>query len=108
GVAWRATGTLVIAGFGIARDSYDIAARGVRTNYPLMIAQNFTGATTFTPVRNWSQGIPTVVPPDYGNGTIPVPATVVSYGWERRTGEPYVERRLGRRNPPALCRGQRW
>jgi hypothetical protein len=94
GIAYRATGTLVIrAGFGIARDSYDIAARGVRTNYPLMIAQNYTGATTFTAVNNWTQGIPTIVPPDYGNGIIPVPGTVVVHAIPKDIRRGYVESR---------------
>jgi Carboxypeptidase regulatory-like domain/TonB dependent receptor-like, beta-barrel len=94
GAAYRASSTLVIrAGFGIARDSYDIAARGVRTNYPLMIAQNFTGATTFTPVGNWTQGIPTIVPPDYGDGIISVPATVVVHAVPKDIRRGYVESR---------------
>jgi hypothetical protein len=94
GLAYRASSTLVIrAGYGIARDSYDIAARGVRTNYPLMIAQNFQGATTYAPVGNWSQGIPTIAPPDYGNGIIPVPATVVVHAIPKDIRRGYVESR---------------
>ena len=64
-LAYRATSSFVIrAGFGIALDPYDIAGRGVRTNYPLMIAQNFQGANTYTPVGNWAQGKGVRRPPD--------------------------------------------
>ena len=94
GLAYRATSTFVIrAGFGIAIDPYDIAGRGVRTNYPLMIAQNFQGANTLTPVGNWAQGIPAITPPDYGNGTLPVPPTVVVHAIPRDIRRGYVESR---------------
>jgi hypothetical protein len=94
GLAYRATSTFVIrAGFGIAIDPYDVAGRGVRTNYPLMIAQNYVGANTYTPVGNWALGIPTIVPPDYGNGTIPVPATVVVHAIPKDINRGYVESR---------------
>jgi Carboxypeptidase regulatory-like domain/TonB dependent receptor len=94
GFAYRATDTLVIrAAFSIARDPYDIGPRGVRTNYPLMIATNYQGANTYTPAENWAQGIPTIVPPAYGNGIIPVPTSVVVHSIPQDLNRGYIESR---------------
>ena len=94
GIAYRAGSTFVIrAGFGITRDPYDIGPRGVRTNYPLMIANNYQGANTYLPIENWELGIPTITPPDYGNGIIPVPKTVVVHSIPRDVNRGYIESR---------------
>nr|MDQ2899697.1 TonB-dependent receptor [Acidobacteriota bacterium] len=94
GIAYRASSTLVIrAGFGIARDPYDIGPRGVRTNYPLMIAMNYQGASSYTPVGDWAQGIPAIIPPDYGNGIISVPPTVVVHAIPKNLNRGYIESR---------------
>jgi hypothetical protein len=94
GIAYRASNSFVIrAGFGITRDPYDIGPRGVRTNYPLMIATNYQGANSYTPVSNWALGIPAIVPPDYGNGIISVPATVVVHSIPKDIKRGYIESR---------------
>ena len=94
GIAYRATSSFVIrAGFSIARDPYDIGPRGVRTNYPLMIATNYQGANTYTPVGNWAQGIPAITPPDYGAGIIPVAPAVVVHSIPKDLNRGYIESR---------------
>jgi Carboxypeptidase regulatory-like domain/TonB dependent receptor len=77
GIAYRPTQTFVIrAGYGITNDPYALA-RPMRTNHPVLINFNQTGANSFTPViTGLSAGIPPVATPDLGNGIIPVPSGV--------------------------------
>lgn len=94
GIAYSLTNSLVIrAGYGLARDPYDIGPRGVRTNYPNMIAQNYSGANTFTPYENWALGIPSITPPDWGNGILSVPSSVVVHVIPKDFHRGYIETR---------------
>ncbi len=79
GIAYSLTNTLVLrAGYGLARDPYDIGPRGLRVNYPDMIGENLQGANTYTSYENWALGIPPIVPPNWGNGILtPSSSTVV-------------------------------
>ena len=94
GLTFRASNSFVIrAAFAISRDPYDIGPRGVRTNYPLMIATNYQGANTYQAVGNWSAGIPSIVPPDFGNGTLNVPPTVVVHAIPKDINRGYIQSR---------------
>jgi hypothetical protein len=77
GIAYRATPTFVIrAGYGLTNDPYALA-RPMRTNHPILINLNLTGANSFTPViTKLSSGIPAVPVPDLDGGIIPVPTGV--------------------------------
>jgi hypothetical protein len=92
GMTFRATNSFVIrAAFAISRDPYDIGPRGVRTNYPLMIAANYQGANTYQPVENWSLGIPAITPPDFGSGILNVPSTIVVHAIPKDIRRGYIE-----------------
>jgi hypothetical protein len=79
GIAYSLTNTFVLrAGYGLARDPYDIGPRGLRVNYPDMIGQNYQGSNTYEPYENWALGIPPIVPPNWSDGILtPSSSTVV-------------------------------
>lgn len=79
GLAYRLTPTFVIrAGYGITNDPYALA-RPLRTNHPILINFNQSGANAFTPtITSLASGIPTVTVPSLGNGIIDIPAGVAS------------------------------
>jgi Carboxypeptidase regulatory-like domain/TonB dependent receptor len=94
GVAYSLSNTLVIrAGYGLARDPYDIGPRGLRVNYPDMVGQNYQGLNTFMPYENWALGIPPIVPPSLGNGILPVGATTVAHTIPRNFHRGYIQSR---------------
>jgi hypothetical protein len=74
GIAYRANEkTVVRSGFGINWDPWNLA-RPLRTNYPVLAAQNIAAPTSLGWATTLTQGLPPVPVPDLGNGIIPVPA----------------------------------
>jgi hypothetical protein len=94
GIAYSLTNSLVIrAGYGLARDPYDIGPRGLRVNYPDMIGENLQGANTYTPYENWALGIPAIVPPNWGNGILTPSASTVVHTIPKDFHRGYIESR---------------
>jgi hypothetical protein len=75
GIAYRATGSLVVrTGFGLNFDPAPLAYnRDMLSNYPEILAFNFTGANTFQPATTLAQGIPPLVAPDVSKPFVPLP-----------------------------------
>jgi hypothetical protein len=91
GIAWRPTAvTVVRAGYGINYDPMNLG-RNLRTNYPMILVLNQTGATAFEPAGTLRQGIPEMRAPDLGNGIVDIPSNyaVTSTGDEFQRG--YVQ-----------------
>ncbi|MGH9340038.1 MAG: TonB-dependent receptor domain-containing protein [Acidobacteriota bacterium] len=76
GLAYRATDSFVIrAGYGITNDPFSLA-RPHRTNFPMLFPMNLTGPNSFTPVGNFTDGIPLIEPVDFSSGVVDVPSTI--------------------------------
>ena len=74
GVAYRLNeNTVIRSGFGINWDPWNLA-RPLRTNYPILAAQNIAAPTSLGWASTLTQGLPPVPVPDTGNGVIPVPS----------------------------------
>jgi hypothetical protein len=92
GLAYRITDSFVLrAGYGISTDPFDIGPRGLRTNYPVLVALNLDGANTHQPVGPWENGIPAVVEPDLGDGIIPTPLNVVVHKVPKKIERGYIQ-----------------
>ena len=73
GIVYRADEkTVVRSGFGVNWDPWNLA-RPLRTNYPILAAQNIAAPTSLGWATTLTQGLPPVPVPDFGNGVIPVP-----------------------------------
>jgi hypothetical protein len=91
GVAYRLGSKWVFrSGYGINTDPYPVA-RPMRTNYPILIATNITGANTFQYVSRTEDGIPPIAFPDLGNGIIDIPNNVTVRTLDREFKRGYVE-----------------
>ncbi|MDW8356193.1 MAG: carboxypeptidase regulatory-like domain-containing protein [Bryobacterales bacterium] len=91
GVAWRASGSLVVrAGYGIAWDPINIGRNPLQT-YPIVSLAAFPAQNDFQPVAAISQGIPAVSAPDLGNGLIRVPKTVTLELADPRFRRSYIQ-----------------
>lgn len=91
GIAYRPTTfTVIRAGYGINYDPMNLG-RNLRTNYPMILVLNQTGATAFEPAGRLRDGIPVMRVPDFGNGIVDIPNNyaVTSTGDEFRRG--YVQ-----------------
>lgn len=76
GIAYRPTERWVIrAGYGINADPYSLA-RPFRTNYPVLVDQNFVAPNSYAYVGRTEDGIPPVPIPTLGNGVIDIPGNV--------------------------------
>jgi hypothetical protein len=77
GFAYRPTETTVIrAGYGITIDPYSLT-RPMRTNYPVLVALNLSGPSTYQPAGLLKDGIPPIAIPNLSSGVIDVPSFVV-------------------------------
>ena len=73
GVAFRANEkTVVRSGFGINWDPWNLA-RPLRTNYPILAALNIAAPNSLAWATTFTQGLPPVPVPSFGDGVIPVP-----------------------------------
>lgn len=76
GLAYRVTDDFVIrAGYGLSNEPFSLA-RPHRTNHPLLLAVNVVGRNSFSPAGSLAEGLPSIPPPDLGNGIIDVPPHV--------------------------------
>ena len=83
GLAYRATDTFVIrAGYGISYDPLNVGPRNLRSNYPVILVLNVTGANTYQPAGALKNGIPAMTPVGLGSGIIDMPTNfaLVSLG----------------------------
>jgi len=91
GLAYRATDTFVIrAGYGITIDPFSLA-RPMRTNYPVLVALNLAGPSSYQPAGQLRNGIPRIQEPDLGNGIVDVPPYVVVSTLADRFNRGYVQ-----------------
>ncbi|MBI3695006.1 MAG: hypothetical protein HY238_09245 [Acidobacteria bacterium] len=75
GIAYRATSSLVLrAGYGITYDPFSLQ-RPLRTNYPVLLINNFDAPDAFYWAGELARGIPAPRVPDLGNGVLDVPGT---------------------------------
>jgi hypothetical protein len=75
GLAYRLTNSFVIrAGYGITNDPF-MATELLRANYPVLIPLNLEGPNSFSAAGKLEDGIPAVVIPSFGEGSIDIPGT---------------------------------
>ncbi len=78
GVAYRAGKVGVVrAGYGISYEPYPLAASFLFP-YPVMVSQDFIGATTFQPFGSIERGIPAIANPDLSTGSVALPLTATT------------------------------
>ncbi len=76
GIAYRPTNTFVIrAGYGISWDPVNIGRNPLQT-FPMLSINTFPAANNYQFFAPISSGLPTVPPPDLGNGIVTPPPTV--------------------------------
>lgn len=76
GAAYRINSSFVIrAGYGITNDPY-IETQALRANYPVLIPLVINAPSSFQPAGSLAEGLPAVVIPSFGSGTVPVPGNV--------------------------------
>ncbi|MGH9667741.1 MAG: TonB-dependent receptor domain-containing protein, partial [Bryobacteraceae bacterium] len=91
GIAYRPTEKWVLrAGYGINADPYSLA-RPFRTNYPVLVDQNFVSPNSYAYVSRTEDGIPPVPVPTLGNGVIDIPGTVSAKTLDTDFRRGYVE-----------------
>jgi hypothetical protein len=91
GIAYRPTVKWVIrTGFGINTDPYSLA-RPFRTNYPVLVDQNYVAPNSYAFVGKTEDGIPPIPIPTLGNGIIDVPGGVSAKALESKFRRGYVE-----------------
>ena len=81
---------MVRAGYGINTDPYSLA-RPFRTNYPVLVDQNFVAPNSYSFVGDTEDGIPPVPIPSLGNGIIAIPGTVSAKTLDKKFRRGYVE-----------------
>ena len=92
GLAYRISDTFVVrAGYGLSNDPFDIGPRGLRTNYPVLVALNIDGANAHDPAGGWEDGLPPVPEPDLGDGVIPTPLQVVVHSVPTKIERGYIQ-----------------
>ncbi len=78
GLAYRLGSTGVIrAGYGISYEPYPLAASFLFP-FPVMVSQDFIGATTFVPFAPIERGIPAISIPDLTSGSVALPLTATT------------------------------
>lgn len=91
GLAWRVTEDFVVrAGYGITVDPYSLA-RPMRTNYPLLVVLNVSGANAFQPAGRLGDGIPAISAPNLGDGIIDIAPQVAANSLEKNYQRGYVQ-----------------
>ena len=91
GIAYRPSSKWVIrAGYGMNADPYSLA-RPFRTNYPVLVDQNFVAANSYAFVGATENGIPPIPIPSLGNGVINIPGKVSAKTLDTNFRRGYVE-----------------
>ena len=90
GIAWHPNDKLVIrGGFGISIDPSSF--RYLRDAYPSVISLQLTGANTYSAAGSLKVGLPPVVGPDLGQGTITLPLNVGDTIFPKEYKRGYIE-----------------
>jgi len=91
GLAWRPSEDFVLrAGYGITVDPYSLA-RPMRTNYPLLVVLNVSGANAFQAAGRLRDGIPLIPEPNLGNGIIDIAPQVAANSLEGNYQRGYIQ-----------------
>jgi hypothetical protein len=91
GIAYRPSSKWVVrAGYGMNADPYSLA-RPFRTNYPVLVDQNFVSANSYAFVGTTENGIPPIPIPSLGNGVIDIPGKVSAKALDTNFRRGYVE-----------------
>ena len=91
GIAYRISSSFVVrAGYGLTNDPYALA-RPLRTNHPILLNLINDAANGFAFVSRLSAGIPSVTPPDLGNGIIPIPSNVSAITLPEKFDRGYIQ-----------------
>ncbi|MBL8176283.1 MAG: TonB-dependent receptor [Bryobacterales bacterium] len=91
GLAYRVTDTFVIrAGYGLTNDPFSLQ-RPFRTNYPVLLIDNYEAPNSFGNTGLIAQGIPTARVPDFGNGVIDIPGTFAVITADKNFRRGYVQ-----------------
>lgn len=91
GIAYRPSSKWVVrAGYGMNADPYSLA-RPFRTNYPVLVDQNFVAANSYAFVGTTESGIPPIPIPSLGNGVIDIPGKVSAKTLDTNFRRGYVE-----------------
>jgi hypothetical protein len=91
GLAYRPTAKWVVrAGYGMNTDPYSLA-RPFRTNYPVLVDQNFVSSNSYSFVGKTEDGIPAIPIPSLGNGVISIPGNVSAKTLGNQFRRGYVE-----------------
>jgi hypothetical protein len=91
GIAYRPSSKWVVrAGYGMNADPYSLA-RPFRTNYPVLVDQNFVAANSYAFVGTTENGIPPIPIPSLGNGVIDIPGKVSAKTLDTNFRRGYVE-----------------
>jgi hypothetical protein len=78
GIAYRiGTKGVIRSGYGISYEPYPLASSFLFP-YPVMVSQDFIGATTFQPIGPIEQGIPAISIPNITTGAVPLPLTATT------------------------------
>jgi hypothetical protein len=78
GIAYRlGTKGVIRSGYGISYEPYPLASSFLFP-YPVMVSQDFIGATTFQPIGRIEQGIPAINIPDLTTGAVALPLTATT------------------------------
>lgn len=76
GLAYRVSEKFVVrVGYGITNDPFSLA-RPHRTNYPMLFPMNLEGPNSFSPIGNFTTGIPLIEAVDFSSGIVDVPNTI--------------------------------
>jgi hypothetical protein len=91
GIAYRATQSLVLrAGYGLTYDPFSLQ-RPLRTNYPVLLINNFTAPDGFYWAGELARGIPAARVPDLGSGILDVPPTFAVVTTPKKFNRGYLQ-----------------
>ncbi len=78
GVAYRLPGSAVVrAGYGISYEPFPLAA-SLLFPFPVMVSQDFIGATPFLEAGRIESGIPAITLPNFTSGSVALPSNVTT------------------------------
>ena len=81
---------MIRTGYGMNTDPYSLA-RPFRTNYPVLVDQNYVAPNSYAFVGKTEDGIPPIPVPTLGNGIIDVPGGVSAKALDPKFRRGYVE-----------------
>ncbi len=92
GVAYRASDVFVLrTGYSISYDPLNAGPRLLRSNYPIILVLNLTGANSYQPGGALKTGIPMMTPVGVGNGILDMPTNYALVSFGNRFQRGYVQ-----------------